>query len=67
MEKHKEHDMTSCMEKLVKMEWGISDPRYQTTVLLFGESTDLRKVWLFLPTEACEMWLKNVGSKYGLM
>ena len=67
VEKHKEHDMTSCMEKLVKMEWGISDPRYQTAILLFGESADLRKVWLFLPTEACEMWLKNAGSKYGLM
>ncbi|XP_076895531.1 uncharacterized protein LOC143548176 [Bidens hawaiensis] len=67
IEKHNlSNDMDACMEKLETMGWGEFDAKYQTALLLFGESADLRKVWLRLPPPICETWVKNAGAKYGL-
>ncbi|KAK9064947.1 hypothetical protein SSX86_016330 [Deinandra increscens subsp. villosa] len=66
LNKEKEDDVDACMEKLEKMEWGEGDPRYDTALLLFGESADLRKVWLRLKTSSCESWVRNAGRKYRL-
>ncbi|KAK9054597.1 hypothetical protein SSX86_025676 [Deinandra increscens subsp. villosa] len=65
-EKEKENDVGACMEKLEKMGWGEGDPRYDTALLLFGESADLRKVWLHLKVPSCESWVRNAGRKFGL-
>ncbi|KAI3773758.1 hypothetical protein L1987_48290 [Smallanthus sonchifolius] len=68
IEKHKvSNDMEACMAKLVTMGWEELDAKYQTTLLLFGESVDLRKVWLLLKPQSCEPWVKNAGAKYGLL
>ncbi|KAI7747016.1 hypothetical protein M8C21_012667 [Ambrosia artemisiifolia] len=67
IEKHNiSNDMDACMEKLGAMEWDKVDPKYQTALLPFGESPDIRKVWLRIPPDTCEMWVKNAGAKYGL-
>ncbi|KAK9074553.1 hypothetical protein SSX86_007151 [Deinandra increscens subsp. villosa] len=66
LNREKEDDVDACMEKLEKMEWGEGDPRYDTALLLFGESADLRKVWLRLKTSSCESWVRNAGRKYRL-
>ncbi|KAK9076456.1 hypothetical protein SSX86_004790 [Deinandra increscens subsp. villosa] len=63
LNREKEDDVDACMEKLEKMEWGEGDPRYDTALLLFGESADLRKVWLRLKTSSCESWVRNTGRK----
>ncbi|KAL8251474.1 hypothetical protein R6Q59_035167 [Mikania micrantha] len=45
IEKHNlSTDMNACMEKLATMGWDELDARYQTTLLLFGESANIRKV-----------------------
>ncbi|KAJ0825998.1 hypothetical protein HanRHA438_Chr17g0809331 [Helianthus annuus] len=67
IEKHNlSNDMDACMEKLETMGWGELDVKYQTALLLFGESADIRKVWLRLRPHSCELWVKNAGAKYGL-
>ncbi|KAD0676520.1 hypothetical protein E3N88_43876 [Mikania micrantha] len=60
------NDMEACMTKLGTMGWAESDPKYQTALLLFGESADIRKVWLQLQPQTCELWVKNAGAKYWL-
>ncbi|KAL8230630.1 hypothetical protein R6Q57_000408 [Mikania cordata] len=42
------NDMEACMTKLGTMRWDESDVKYQTALLLFGESADIRKAWLQL-------------------
>ncbi|KAK1422059.1 hypothetical protein QVD17_24920 [Tagetes erecta] len=67
IEKHNlSNDMDACMEKLETMGWGELDAKYQTTLLLFGESADMRKVWLHLQSHVCELWVRNAGAKYNL-
>ncbi|XP_076945709.1 uncharacterized protein LOC143616896 [Bidens hawaiensis] len=67
IEKHNlSNGMDACMEKLETLGWGELDAKYQKALLLFGESADLRKVWLRLSPHGCEIWVKNAGSKYGL-
>ncbi|KAI3808824.1 hypothetical protein L1987_24785 [Smallanthus sonchifolius] len=67
IEKHKlSNDMDACMDKLETLGWEEFDVKYQTALLLFGESADIRKVWLRLKPHSCELWVKNVGAKYGL-
>ncbi|KAK1435045.1 hypothetical protein QVD17_00803 [Tagetes erecta] len=64
IEKHNlSNDMDACMEKLGSLGWEDFEARYQTTLLLFGESTDIKKVWLKLQTHTCELWVKNAGAK----
>ncbi|KAK1406762.1 hypothetical protein QVD17_38370 [Tagetes erecta] len=58
------NDMDACMEKLGTLGWEESDARYQTALLLFGESADIRKVWLQLQPSTCELWVKNAGAKW---
>ena len=60
-------DMDACMGKLEKMDWGEEDPRYDTALLLFGDSADIRKVWLRLKSSSCESWVRNAGRKFGLI
>ncbi|KAM0049877.1 hypothetical protein Hdeb2414_s0008g00291111 [Helianthus debilis subsp. tardiflorus] len=60
------NDIHACMEKLETLGWEEFDAKHQTALLLFGESADLRKVWLELKPHTCEMWVKNAGAKYGL-
>ncbi|KAL8244286.1 hypothetical protein R6Q59_010544 [Mikania micrantha] len=60
------NDMEACMTKLGTMGWDESDTKYQTALLLFGESADIRKVWLQLQPQTCELWVKNAGAKYNL-
>ncbi|XP_021986060.1 L10-interacting MYB domain-containing protein-like [Helianthus annuus] len=68
IEKHNlSNDIDACMEKLETMGWGELDVKYQTALLLFGESADIRKVWLRLQPQSCELWVKNAGAKYGLI
>ncbi|KAL8249773.1 hypothetical protein R6Q59_006641 [Mikania micrantha] len=44
IENHKaSNDMEACMTKLGTMGWDESDAKYQTALLLFGESADIRK------------------------
>ncbi|KAF5787170.1 hypothetical protein HanXRQr2_Chr10g0449791 [Helianthus annuus] len=68
IEKHNlSNDIDTCMEKLETMGWGELDVKYQTTLLLFGESADIRKVSLRLQPQSCELQVKNAGAKYGLI
>ena len=60
-------DVDACMEKLNKMEWGEEDERHKTALLLFGESADVRKVWLRLSHTSCESWVMGAGRKYGYL
>ncbi|KAD4384378.1 hypothetical protein E3N88_24546 [Mikania micrantha] len=60
------NDMDACMEKLGTLGWEEFDAKYQTALLLFGESSDIRKVWLRLQPHTCELWVRNAGAKYGL-
>ncbi|KAI3795023.1 hypothetical protein L1987_37666 [Smallanthus sonchifolius] len=60
------NDMEACIAKLETMGWEELDAKYQMTLFLFGESVDLRKVWLLLKPQSCEPWVKNAGAKYGL-
>ncbi|KAD5508885.1 hypothetical protein E3N88_16588 [Mikania micrantha] len=57
------NDMEACMTKLGTMGWDESDAKYQTALMLFGESADIRKVWLQLQPQTCELWVKNAGAK----
>ncbi|KAL8238007.1 hypothetical protein R6Q59_019088 [Mikania micrantha] len=67
IENHKaSNDMEACMTKLGTMGWDESDAKYQTALMLFGESADIRKVWLKLQPQTCELWVKNAGAKYKL-
>ncbi|KAD7480342.1 hypothetical protein E3N88_03478 [Mikania micrantha] len=66
IEKHNlDNDIDACMEKLGTLGWEEFDAKYQTALLLFGESSDIRKVWLRLQPHTCELWVKNAGAKYG--
>ncbi|PWA73086.1 Nucleic acid-binding, OB-fold [Artemisia annua] len=53
-------EIGACFEKLEKLGWG-EGPMYDTTVLLFGESSDYRKVWLHVKPKSCVNWVKNAG------
>ncbi|KAL8244236.1 hypothetical protein R6Q59_010494 [Mikania micrantha] len=67
IESHKDsNDMEASMAKLGTMGWDESDAKYQTVLLLFGESVDIRKVLLQLQLQTCELWVKNAGAKYNL-
>nr|KAJ0214273.1 hypothetical protein LSAT_V11C400219720 [Lactuca sativa] len=46
--KHASSNLGACMEKLEKLGWGISDPRYNTVVALFGEERHRRLKEIFL-------------------
>ncbi|GJV79183.1 zinc finger, CCHC-type containing protein [Tanacetum coccineum] len=48
MEKNKEDDMGACIKKLDKMRWEAKEPIYDTALLLFGQSANYRKLWLYL-------------------
>lgn len=67
LEKNNVDDMGACIQKLDNFFWGKQDPRYNTAILLFGESKDFRKLWLHLDPECCENWVRNAGRKYGLL
>ncbi|GJV58057.1 nucleic acid-binding, OB-fold protein [Tanacetum coccineum] len=67
MEKNKDDDIRACFEKLEKIGWGTEDPLYDTALLLFLESAEYRKLWLLLRPESCGKWVKNAGSKLGLL
>nr|GEY15634.1 L10-interacting MYB domain-containing protein-like [Tanacetum cinerariifolium] len=58
----KRDDMGACIEKLDKVRWAAQDPMYDTTLLLFGQSADYKKLWLHLKLESCENWVKSVGK-----
>ena len=60
-------EVDACMDKLATMGWSEFDPKYQTAILLFGESADVKRVWLRLAPSSCEMWVRNAGAKYGLL
>ncbi|XP_052622453.1 L10-interacting MYB domain-containing protein-like [Lactuca sativa] len=60
-------DVDACMEKLNKMEWGEEDERHKTALLLFGESADVRKVWLRLSHTSCESWVMGAGALDGTL
>lgn len=60
-------DVDACMEKFNKMEWGEEDERHKTALLLFGESANVRKVWLQLSHTSCESWVMGAGRKYGYL
>ncbi|KAK9066660.1 hypothetical protein SSX86_013983 [Deinandra increscens subsp. villosa] len=64
LEKH--NDMNQCLQKLKTLGWGPTDARFKTSLLLFGESADMRKVFLGLEEEHCELWVKMAGAKYGM-
>ncbi|XP_052626080.1 uncharacterized protein LOC128133183 [Lactuca sativa] len=55
-------DVDACMEKLNKMEWGEEDERHKTALLLFGESANVRKVWLRLSHSSCASWVMGAGQ-----
>lgn len=57
-----DNDIDACMEKLENMEWGDSNLKYQTTLLLFGESVDIRKVWLLSRRVVSYGWEMSKGS-----
>ncbi|KAK1419336.1 hypothetical protein QVD17_28502 [Tagetes erecta] len=59
--------MDACMKKLCTLGWEEYDARHQTVLFLFGESADIRKVWLQVQPSTCEPWVKNVGAKHGWM
>nr|GEY75369.1 L10-interacting MYB domain-containing protein-like [Tanacetum cinerariifolium] len=63
MEEEKKDDMGTCIEKLDKVGWAAQDLMYDTALLLFGQSTDYRKLWLHLKPESCGNWVKSVGRK----
>ncbi|GJW51920.1 hypothetical protein Tco_0093271 [Tanacetum coccineum] len=67
MEKNKDDDIAACFEKLEKIGWGTEDPLYDTALLLFVEGAEYRKLWLLLKPESCGKWVKNAGSKLGLL
>nr|GEY15718.1 ribonuclease H-like domain-containing protein [Tanacetum cinerariifolium] len=48
-------------EKLDKVGWAAQDPMYDTALLLFGQSSEYRKLWLHLKPESCGNWVKSVG------
>nr|GEZ48057.1 L10-interacting MYB domain-containing protein-like [Tanacetum cinerariifolium] len=58
----KEDDICAYIEKLDKVGWAAQDPMYDTTLLLFGQSADYRKLWLHLKPKGCRNWVKSVGS-----
>nr|GFA75213.1 L10-interacting MYB domain-containing protein-like [Tanacetum cinerariifolium] len=60
----KKDDMGACIEKLDKVRWAAQDPMYDTTLLLFGQSADYRKLWLHLNPESCGNWVKSVGKNH---
>ncbi|XP_035844562.1 uncharacterized protein LOC118491160 [Helianthus annuus] len=65
IEKHTlSDDMDACLEKSETLGWDESDAKYETALLLFGESADLRKLWVRLKPQNCEKWVKNAGAKY---
>ncbi|KAL8239912.1 hypothetical protein R6Q59_016479 [Mikania micrantha] len=67
IENHKaSNDMEACMKKLGTMGWDEFDAKYQTTLLLFSESADIRKVWLQLQPQTYELQAKNAEAKYNL-
>ncbi|KAK9079613.1 hypothetical protein SSX86_001286 [Deinandra increscens subsp. villosa] len=59
-------DADKCFEKLNALGWERTDAKYQTTLLLFGESSGVRRVFLLLEPDTCEQWVRNAGGKYGL-
>ncbi|VFQ70968.1 unnamed protein product [Cuscuta campestris] len=64
IEKHTlSDDMDACLEKLETLGWDESDAKYETVLLLFGESADLQKLWVRLKPQNCEKWVKNAGAK----
>ncbi|KAL8241537.1 hypothetical protein R6Q59_014891 [Mikania micrantha] len=64
IEKHNlDNDIDACMEKLGTLGWEEFVAKYQTALLLFGESSDIRKVWLRLQSHTCELWVRNAGAK----
>nr|GFB08704.1 L10-interacting MYB domain-containing protein-like [Tanacetum cinerariifolium] len=63
MEEKKEDDMGACIEKLDKIGWAAQDLMYDTSLLLFGQSADYRKLWLHLKPESCGNWVKSVGKE----
>ncbi|GJY66204.1 Myb/SANT-like domain-containing protein [Tanacetum coccineum] len=56
-----------CMEKLENVGWGIHNPLYDVTVMLFSKSADYRKVWMRLKPESLENWVRNTGRNYGIL
>nr|GEU49614.1 nucleic acid-binding, OB-fold [Tanacetum cinerariifolium] len=54
-------EIGACFEKLEKLGWE-EGPIYDTAVLLFGESSDYRKIWLHLKPKSCVNWVKNAGG-----
>ncbi|GJV60359.1 hypothetical protein Tco_1466459, partial [Tanacetum coccineum] len=57
----------ACFEKLEKLGWE-EGPMYDTAVLLFGESSDYREIWLHLKPKSCVNWVKNAGGMmHGLL
>ncbi|GJY35902.1 protein downy mildew resistance 6 [Tanacetum coccineum] len=55
-------EIGACFEKLEKLGWE-EGPMYDTAVLLFGESSDYRKIWLHLKPKSCVNWVKNAGER----
>nr|GEU94538.1 L10-interacting MYB domain-containing protein-like [Tanacetum cinerariifolium] len=53
MEKNKEDDIGACIEKLEKMGWGAQEPMYDTSLLLFSQSANYRRLWLHMKPESC--------------
>nr|GFA01629.1 hypothetical protein [Tanacetum cinerariifolium] len=48
--------------------WRNLDGMYDTVVLLFGESSDYRKIWLHLKPKSCVNWVENAGGMtHGLL
>ncbi|GJX79442.1 hypothetical protein Tco_0327591 [Tanacetum coccineum] len=54
-------EIGACFEKLEKLGWG-EGPMYDTAVLLFGESSGYRKIWLHLKPKSSVNWVKNAGE-----
>nr|GFB08350.1 L10-interacting MYB domain-containing protein-like [Tanacetum cinerariifolium] len=54
-------EICACFEKLEKLGWG-EGPMYDTVVLLFGESSVYRKIWLHLKPKSCVNWVENAGE-----
>ena len=59
--------MDECIEKLKGLEWGNSDPKYITALMLFAENAGNRKIWLRLESSTSELWVKSEGKNYGLL
>ncbi|KAL7610368.1 hypothetical protein Lser_V15G14500 [Lactuca serriola] len=60
-------EMDECIEKLKGLEWGDSDPKYITALMLFAENAGNRKIWLHLESSTCELWVKSAGKNFGLL